>query len=760
MLTNENFLRAPSIRLRLTAKRVRVLMFILCVVVIGYFSWQTVANLPGSIAIWSWIGVNAMAWGWEAWHLFQRPPALLVTSESALQIRYKSRVWVFGIIVLANFLLMVAVGNSGFPQAGIVTVMIILYSLFTLAWLEYDALRWYRRPKIERWFWATTIFWSLVALAFGAVVYFSLRNTLDDPILVYGITGMATAIAIIVFIMQRLEVEDHVQAGVIRDLSNNILGVPHTHKQWNEIVQLIGDRLRYKRVYILEPSMEEGKLKIVGQYGNGPDVLGNDIPIELGITGRSFRMGEVLAWNDIRKCDYYYHLPAKSQDDTRSEIALPIQYLGIPYGVLDIQDTRAGVFSRQDIRSLEGIARILGAALSAQKSDSLVDDAYNLWEELSRETYNEEDIFREFARFAQRKLGADIVGYYSLSPAGYPISAPFIEGRLKHPERMNSPISRQDSMLFRLIREWHPHFIENAEENPLFSSYEDHEPSHFSVREQVKSVCFIPIGTPKERLGAMFLNFRKSRKFDGLFKFVVLNFSQTFAMLAIRNRYRAILIEGYGRPELGIHNLFSRYGLKIGVVDEGAKIFENSCRKVELEQRDFAECGMLELLKRVDSFLYAANMVDASIPPLFWRQSLLSELEQYASALPPAQQRGPKPSTKISIDPKIEREGAWAKLAIYRVITEAMNNAIFHAGTKEIVVKAQRQAQGIWVEIINDGNPIPDSAGERRSRRGIFSLLRELEERFRATTSIKKGDEGNGTIVDVMIPVIPLNHEV
>jgi putative methionine-R-sulfoxide reductase with GAF domain len=571
-------------------------------------------------------------------------------------------------------------------------------------------------------------------------------------------SGMATAIAVIGFIMQRLEVEDHVQSGVIRDLSNNILGVSHTTRQWNEIVQLIGDRLRYKRVFILEPSMEAGKLKIVGQYGDGPHFLGKDIPIDLGITGRSFRTGEVLAWNDVRKCYYYYHLLDGSVDDVRSEIAIPIQYLGIPYGILDIQDTQPGVFTRQDLRSLEVIAHILGAALSAQKSDSLVDDAYHLWEELSRESNNEEDIFRDFARFARRKLGADIIGYYPLSPAGYPISAPFIEGELNHPERMNSPISRPDSMLFRLIREWRPQFIEAAEENPLFSSYDDHEPSHFGIREKVKSVCFIPIGTPKERLGAMFLNFRQPRKFDGLFKFVVLNFSQTFAMLAIRNRYRAILIEGYGRPELGIHNLFSRYGLKIGVVDEGAKIFENSCRQVE--QRDFADCGMLELLKRVDSFLYAANMVDASIPPLFWRQSLLSELEEYASALPPSQQRGPKPSTKISIDPKIEREGTWAKLAIYRVITEAMNNAIFHGGTKEIIVNAQRKTHAIWVQIVNDGQPIPDSAGERRSRRGIFSLLRELEERFCAKTNIQKGTEGNGTIVDVLIPVIPLNHEV
>jgi putative methionine-R-sulfoxide reductase with GAF domain len=580
----------------------------------------------------------------------------------------------------------------------------------------------------------------------------------DDLLLVLGIAGTAAAIAVIVFIMQRLGVEDHVHASVIRDLSNNILGVPHTSKQWNEIVQLIADRLRYKRVYILEPSMEEGRLKIVGQYGDGPDFLGKDIPVDLGITGRSFSTGEILAWNDVSKCEYYYHLLGKSADDAKSEIAIPIQYLGIPYGVLDIQDTQTGVFSRHDIRSLEAIARILGAALSAQKSDLLVDDAYNLWEELSREWYDEEDIFREFAKFAMRKLGADIVGYYPLSPAGYPISAPFIEGNLHNPERMKSPISRPDSLLFRLIREWRPQFIETATENPLFSGYDESRPAHFSVRENVKSVCFLPIGTPKERLGAMFLNFRQPRKFDGLFKFMVLNFSQTFAMLAVRNRYRAILIEGYGRPELGIHNLFSRYGLKIGVVDEGEKIFENSCR--QNDQRSFADCGMLSLLNRVDGFLYAANMIDASIPPLFWHQSLSSELESYASTLPPSQPRAPKPSTTIEIDPKVEREGAWAKLAIYRVITEAMNNAVFHGATKEIAVRAQRLSHSIWVKIENDGEPIQDFARERRGRRGIFSLLLELEERFRAETKIHKGDEGKGTVVEVSIPVLPINREV
>lgn len=757
MLSYENTLRAPSIRMRLPAQRIRILLFLIAVAVIGVYSWGQVRRVLEGILI-SWIVINAVIWAWEFSLLFPRSPALLTGSETKILHRHTTRIMAFIIAVLLNFALMIAIGRSSPDRAAPLILMVAIYNLLTLAWLEYSALRWFQWPKIELMLSASSLFWLAVSLVFGGVVYVSLESAQTAQEIDLGMGIMAAAVSAIVFIMQRLEVEDRAQAEVIHNLSNKLLGVDQPSEQWNEIVRVIGEGLRYKRVHILEPILDEGKLKIVGQYGDGPNVSGKDVPIDVGITGRSFRTGEILAWNDVRKCDYYYGLHDEAGNDTRSEIAIPIQYLGIPYGVLDVQDTQTGVFSRQDIRSLEVIARILGAALSAQKSDILVEDAYKLWEELSSESYNEEDIFRQFAKFARRKWGADLIGYYPLSPAGYPISAPIVEGTLHEPERMNSPILRMDSMLFTLIQEWRPQFIESVEDNPLLSGYDPQEPSRFTVREGIRSVCFMPIGTPKERLGALFLNFRQARRFDGLFKFMVLNFSQTFAMLAIRNRYRSILVEGYGRPELGIHNLFSRYGLKIGVVEEGAKIFENSCRHEE--SRSFSDCGMLQLLKRVDSFLYAASMVDASIPPLFWRQSLVNEVEEYASALPPSQARGPKPSTKIDIDPRIEREGAWAKLAIYRVITESMNNAVFHGATTEITVRAERQDHGIWVQVQNDGHPLQDFAEKRRSRRGIFSLLKDLEVRFRATTKIQRGTDDQGTVVDVLIPVIPLNHEV
>jgi hypothetical protein len=156
----------------MAAKRVRILMFVICSLIIGYFSWQAIGNTNLAIFFWVWAPITALAWGSELAYLFRRFPAQIMGSDAEVQKRYQSRVRLFWLVVFANFGLMLSVGNSpSFLHAEIVTLTVLLYNLFTLAWLQYDALRWFRWPRIERWFWATTIFWSSIALLFGAVTY-------------------------------------------------------------------------------------------------------------------------------------------------------------------------------------------------------------------------------------------------------------------------------------------------------------------------------------------------------------------------------------------------------------------------------------------------------------------------------------------------------------------------------------------------------------------------------------------------------------
>ena len=76
--------------------------------------------------------------------------------------------------------------------------------------------------------------------------------------------------------------------------------------------------------------------------------------------------------------------------------------------------------------------------------------------------------------------------------------------------------------------------------------------------------------------------------------------------------------------------------------------------------------------------------------------------------------------------------------------------AVLHAGGQQLGV----------VQISNNGNPLPIDSDVKHSRRGIYSLLSDLELKFGASTSISRGLDGTGTIVEATFPALPLTDEV
>ena len=740
--------RVPSLDLRRFAQAIRLSLLTLLAVIVLFFIMRV---LPLWL-ITLWAGGNLGAWLWEflSSPTRNRGNQLIPIPADIFQRRHKVRGRIFIVVTLLNFILLLALARADDLHIDLTILLVTGYSLLTFAWLAYEAIRWSRHGQKR-------FIWFGLSFVFGFLVFFGMISFTGEPLLSAGVAILYGVIAVIVYLMQRLGVEDRVQNDVLRNLIVEFLGMDNTRTEWTLIVKQIEERLRFERVFILEPNLDRSALSVVAEAGNYPSVIHKAIPIEQGITGKVFRKGQSEGWNDVSQCPSYHSLVEGKLDDTKAEIAVPIQHLGVTYGILDVQDNHSHVFRWDDVYTLEVIARILGAAISAEKTDLLVQDAYNLWEELSSRSYSEEAMFQEFAQFAQEKLGADVVTYYPLSPTGYPISRPLFHGNLFHPNRMDSKIQDPRSPLVQLIRDWKPCFVDRVYPDSMFARWLKIDPPSFTIREKIESVCFVPVGTRKEYLGAMFLNYRRPRPFDGLFRFMVLSFSQTFAILASRERYKSILFEGFGRPELGVHNLFSRYGLKTGVREEGEKIFQRSCTVDQ--PANFADCGMSPLLQRVDEFLRAVSLAQSSIPPMFLNETLTDETSNFISTLP-AGRDGRRPFTQIDIDPRIEREAPWSKLALYRLITESMNNAVFHGETNEIKVTARRSHAQIVVQISNNGNPLPIDSDVKHSRRGIYSLLSDLELKFGASTSISRGLDGTGTIVEATFPALPLTDEV
>jgi len=739
--------QAPRLHFRRPAHLIRLGALIMSVIILTMLLKE---ELDIRISL-IWGVINLLAWLWELTVTFNKTDTLQLNETSTLGRRSYRRVIFFLVVVVVNLGIFLALAGKSVPRMDSIALTLVLYNLLVFAWLEYETFRWFiRGHNAELW-----ITLSLVAGAFAGWTIWTLHP--EYPGLGFGVGALTTLVNIVIFVMQRLGSEDRVRGDVIRSVILQILGTEQTREQWSTIVEQIHERLKYEHVSILEPGMDRSQLLVVAEKGGDTNYMGQTLPIGEGITGHAFLTGETVAWNDVAQCPYYKRLTAPALDGTRAEIAVPIQHQGITYGILDVQSRYKNAFRWDDKNTLEVIARILGVAISAQKTNLLIREAEQLWEELSSQYYSEESIFHEFARFAQEKLGADVITYYPLTPTGYPSKAPYHFGKLYVPERLISPIQHLNSPVNRMIHDWNPLFLDSIAPNSLLGKWGQIHPDSFAQREKVQSMCFVPVGTAREKVGVMFLNYRKVRYFDGLFRFMVLSFSQIFTMLASRNNFRDVVFEGFGRPELGIHNLLGRYGFKTGVVEEGEKIFNRAC--LVDNHSDFKQCGMAELLTRMDEFLQAVSLANSSIPPMFWEESLRDELEKFASTLPAAKSNR-RPTTQVRIDVHVERESSWVKLALYRLITEAMNNAVFHGEASSIKVQTLRDDYNIIVKITNDGLPLPGDSDLRQSRRGIFALLTEFEKTFNAKTGIKPGTDNEGTIVEVVLPAIPLKFEV
>ncbi len=635
--------------------------------------------------------------------------------------------------------------------AVIAAIMLYFFGITFFARIQHIALK----SFIFGHYWQI---WAFLSLVIGILLGVGLITAGESNLFVIlGASMTGASISWIVYVDNRLGVNDRVWSEVVQSLSMNLMKVGTIRGNRNYVVDLIGKRLRYERVFLLEPTPDRRELRVTAEFGDYPPVKNGFVPSTKGITGHAFISGKTCAWNDVNECPYYYKLVSQIEDTTRAEIAIPIQYRGEIYGVLDVQSRHTMVYAPADIKSLETIATILGMSIAIDNADTLLGEANNLWNQLSQDGPVESEAFHLIADFGRNKLGADVVIYYPLSPTGHPFKPPSVIGELFEPDRMNDSVSSLSSPLVRLIDEWIPQFEPNLNPESIFFHRDPLPQPSFTEREKIQSVCFIPIGTRKEKLGIVFLNYRRPHEFDSIYRLTVMAFAQALATLASKARYRQIVFDGFGRPDLGIHNIQAKYGLKEGVLWEGKRVFATTCRTLFQVKNEVQDCGMFNLLRNVDHFLTEVR-AQTTVEFDIWNRTLREAFQDFTRRMKE------QPTNRhlwfiTDLDSRIERESIWTKLALYRVLTEAVNNAIFHGHAREIEILVQRRERSIYLKVVNDGLPLPPQARENRSRGGIFTLLDELKSQFGAFYSLSPAEKG-GTILEADIPALPVQTEV
>ena len=281
------------------------------------------------------------------------------------------------------------------------------------------------------------------------------------------------------------------------------------------------------------------------------------------------------------------------------------------------------------------------------------------------------------------------------------------------------------------------------------------QPSPFVVREGIESSYFVPIGIQQEPLGAMFLNFKIPKTFDHLFNLMIHSFSQAFATITWKNRYRELVYKSFGSPAYVVHFKRGLYGLKVGV----SKEFDGFLLKMGSERvSNFDIDHLRHLTRRVDRFLDEIQFEEELVPPDFWDPeiTLKRELVDFINSRPQSFGQDRQPNVRLVFDYRIERENPVVKLALYRVISEAINNAIVHGKATDTLVRVHHQTSSIDIQIINDGEPLAEDYQERSAQltKGILYLFDQLKKGFGAETLIGTGENGTGVIVQISIPTL------
>ena len=146
--------------------------------------------------------------------------------------------------------------------------------------------------------------------------------------------------------------------------------------------------------------------------------------------------------------------------------------------------------------------------------------------------------------------------------------------------------------------------------------------------------------------------------------------------------------------------------------------------------------------------------VDDLRPPALDELGLVEALREHVAAyrLPVAAGAAgtPEPSTRISVTAgDVPELRAAVEVAAYRIATEAVANAVRHAGATACTVALDRAGDDLLVEITDDGRGVPADAVP-----GVGSTsMRERAAELGGTLDVTTGEGAAGTTVRARLPL-------
>jgi two-component system NarL family sensor kinase len=150
------------------------------------------------------------------------------------------------------------------------------------------------------------------------------------------------------------------------------------------------------------------------------------------------------------------------------------------------------------------------------------------------------------------------------------------------------------------------------------------------------------------------------------------------------------------------------------------------------------------------------RLVDGLRPPALDQLGLVSALRQAADQHNAIATRGAEPMTwRVDAQEPLDALPAAVEVAAYRIVLEAVNNALRHSGASTCVVRLRRSGGALRVEITDNGSGVP---AEGSTGIGLASMRERAEELGGSWTL--EPVPGGGTAVLALLPLATAVQEV
>lgn len=435
----------------------------------------------------------------------------------------------------------------------------------------------------------------------------------------------------------------------------------------------------------------------------------------------------------------------------RSYIAVPLRTGGKVIGTLNVEDDKPHAFTYEDVDLLEAVAAQIGGPIASAR---LYQEAQRLAEQvkrrnehltvlnaLARAAVSTLDVDRMLAAVTdqiQQGFGYGHVELYMIDEEQQELVLVAQAGAGK-PDQIDfrQPLAR--GLLGRTYRTGLTMRVDDVQLDPDYVVYD--------MDETCSELC-VPISASGRVLAILNLESRRVAAFTDEDVGVLETAADVLAS-AIENArlyqraQEAAVLEERSRLARDLHDSISQQLFSMTLTAQAAR--------AQLEKNPARSAAQLERLQETAAAALAEMraLIFQLRPPALSEQGLVAALQQHAVAL--GRREGLSVNLTVSGE---ERYARGAEQAIYRIVQEALNNVVKHAGACCVSIVLDLQPDHMLLRVADDGRgfdpSLLDDQGDSVRHLGLTSM-RERAAELGGRLNLRS-QPGQGTEVVVIVP--------